>query len=115
MKTCPLQWSKILAALDGPEAMQPLRAGLARLDRCGLTRKFDKTLWDTTRISPHWKGRLLEFSCLGVPAYRLRFQVPVHQNTLQRWFRILREVNLSAVPQIIPDIRGSDYHLCYYL
>ncbi len=43
-------------------------------------------------MSPYWKGRLLEFFCLGVPAYRLRFQVPVDQKTIQRWFQILREV-----------------------
>jgi transposase len=28
---------------------------------------------------------------LGVPAYRLRFQVPLDPKTIQRWFRILRE------------------------
>jgi hypothetical protein len=41
-------------------------------------------------MSPDWKGRLLEYFCLGVPAYRLRFQVPLDLKTVQRWFRILR-------------------------
>jgi transposase len=41
-------------------------------------------------MSPYWKGRLLEYFCLGVPAYRLRFQVPLDLKTVQRWFRILR-------------------------
>lgn len=30
--------------------------------------------------------------CYGVPAYRLRFQVPYSQPTLLRWFRTLRGV-----------------------
>jgi transposase len=41
-------------------------------------------------MSPYWKGRLLEYFCLGLPAYRLRFQVPLDLKTVQRWFRILR-------------------------
>jgi transposase len=41
-------------------------------------------------MSPYWKGRLLEYFCLGIPAYRLRFQVPLDLKTVQRWFRILR-------------------------
>lgn len=34
----------------------------------------------------------MEFFCLGVPAYRLRFQVPLNPKTIQRWFQILREI-----------------------
>jgi transposase len=41
-------------------------------------------------MPPYWKGRLLEYFCLGIPAYRLRFQVPLDLKTVQRWFRILR-------------------------
>ncbi len=41
-------------------------------------------------MSPYWKGRLIEYFCLGVPAYQLRFQVPLDLKTVQRWFRILR-------------------------
>ncbi len=41
-------------------------------------------------MSPYWKGRLLEYFCLGVPAYRLRHRVPLDLKTVQRWFRILR-------------------------
>jgi len=67
-----------------------LATGQRRCGRCGLTRKFDKTYWDSTKMSPYWKGRLLEYFCLGVPAYRLRHQVPLDLKTVQRWFRILR-------------------------
>ena len=33
----------------------------------------------------------MDYFCLGVPAYRLRFQVPYSQLTLQRCFRMFRE------------------------
>ncbi|MGE5799784.1 MAG: hypothetical protein ACM337_05610 [Syntrophaceae bacterium] len=55
-------------------------------------RQFDKTLWVTTRIPTYRKGCLTDSFRHCVPAYRLRFQVPVHQNTMQRRFRIIREV-----------------------
>lgn len=67
-----------------------LATGQRRCGQCGLTRKFDKTYWNSTKMSPYWKGRLLEYFCLGVPAYRLRHQVPLDLKTVQRWFRILR-------------------------
>ena len=67
-----------------------LATGQRRCGQCGLTRKFDRTYWNSTKMSPYWKGRLLEYFCLGVPAYRLRFQVPLDLKTVQRWFRILR-------------------------
>jgi transposase len=67
-----------------------LATGQRRCGECGLTRKFDKTYWTSTKMSPYWKGRLLEYFCLGIPAYRLRFQVPLDLKTVQRWFRILR-------------------------
>ena len=67
-----------------------LSTGQRRCGQCGLTRKFDKTYWNSSKISPYWKGRLLEYFCLGVPAYRLRHQVPLDLKTVQRWFRILR-------------------------
>jgi transposase len=34
----------------------------------------------------------VDYFCLGVLAYRLRFQVPYSQPTIQRWFRNLRKV-----------------------
>lgn len=64
---------------------------LDKVYSCGLTRKASKTPWKKTRISPYWKGKLVEYFCLGVPAQRLHFQVPYSQPTLLRWFRMLRE------------------------
>jgi len=78
-----------------------LSTGQRRCVVCGLTRKFNKNIWRKTRISPYWKGRLLEFFCLGVPAYRLRFQVPLNIKTTQRWFRILREaIYIQAMKEL---------------
>jgi transposase len=68
-----------------------LSTGQRRCSLCGLTRKEQKTYWLSTQISPYWKGRLIEFFCLGVPAYRLRFQVPLNSKTIERWFRMIRE------------------------
>jgi transposase len=43
-------------------------------------------------MSRYWKGRLLEYFILGVPVYRLRYRVPYHRSTLERFFRNLRNV-----------------------
>lgn len=52
---------------------------------------------------PTLKGRLVEFFSLGVPAYRLRFQVPYSQPTIQRGFRILREsIYQQAMKELEP-------------
>lgn len=82
MKTCPR---------CGSQKFWHLATGQKRCSQCGLTRKSDQILWQRSKISPFWKGRLVEFFCLGVPAYRLRHQVPLNQKTIERWFRILRE------------------------
>jgi transposase len=82
MKKCPR---------CGHQKFWLLSTGQRRCQRCGLTRKLTHNLWQSTRIAPYWKGRLVEYFCLGVPAYRLRFQVPLDQKTIERWFRILRE------------------------
>ena len=82
-------------------------SGQKRCSNCKLTRKFDKTVWQRTRISPYWKGRLVEFFCLGVPAYRLRFQVPYSQPTIQRWFRILREIIYQQIMKELEPLSGE--------
>ena len=84
-----------------------LSTGQKRCSQCGLTRKFDRTLWQSTRISPYWKGRLLEFFCLGVPAFRLRFQVPLDQKTIVRWFRILRQAIYNNESRHLSKLSGK--------
>ena len=84
-----------------------LSTGQKRCSQCGLTRKFKEKLWDKSRISPYWKGRLVEFFCLGVPVYRLRFQVPLDRKTLQRWFRILREAVYDREMKELASLNGE--------
>ena len=54
-------------------------------------KKSIQNLWKKRHISSYWKGRVIEYFCLGVPAYRLRFQVPYSQPTLQRCLGMFRE------------------------
>lgn len=42
------------------------------------------------RLSAYWKGKLLDYFSLGVPAYRLRFKTPYSLPTIERFFRIIR-------------------------
>jgi transposase len=94
MKICPR---------CGTKKLWQLSTGQIRCSQCGLTRKISKNLWKKTRISPYWKGRLIEYFCLGVPVYRLRFQVPYSQPTTLRWFRMLREVIYqNAIKELEP-------------
>ena len=98
MKKCPR---------CGNQKFWNLSTGQLRCSQCGLTRKPNKVLWQKTRISPYWKGRLIEFFCLGVPAYRLRFQVPLNLKTIQRWFQILREVIYENQIQAFTELSGE--------
>lgn len=98
MKVCPR---------CGGKKFWLLSSGQKRCKCCGLTRKPSKTYWQKTRISPYWKGRLLNYFCLGVPAYRLRFQVPISQPTIQRWFKLLREVIYQQAVRELKPLSGQ--------
>ncbi|KPL20051.1 MAG: hypothetical protein AMJ92_00835 [candidate division Zixibacteria bacterium SM23_81] len=50
---------------------------------------------------------MVEYFCLGVPAYRLRFQVPLNQKTIERWFRILREAVYDQQIQQLSELSGE--------
>ena len=82
MKTCPRCGSKKFWSLS---------TGQIRCSKCGLTRKVSRNLWKRRHISPYWKGRLIEYFCLGVPAFRLRFQIPLSQLPIQRCLKMIRE------------------------
>jgi len=49
----------------------------------------------------------LEFFCLGVPAYRLRFQVPLNPKTIQRWFQVLRETIYNQAMNELSTLCGE--------
>ncbi|MDD3656354.1 MAG: hypothetical protein PHI72_06250 [Atribacterota bacterium] len=66
MKTCPRCDSKKFWSLS---------SGQIHCSKCGLTIKTSKNIWSKTRISPYWKGRLVNYFLFGVPPYRLIFQI----------------------------------------
>ncbi len=84
-----------------------LAGGKKRCAWCGLTRKSIISIWQLTRISPYWKGRLLEYFCLGVPAFRLRHQVPLNRKTIERWFTILRLAIYTSTVLEKPILNGA--------
>lgn len=84
-----------------------LSTGQSRCKNCKLTRDFTRTYWDKSRISSYWKGRLLELFVLGVPAFRLRFQVPISSKTVQRWFRLFRLVIYQSVLKELETLSGT--------
>lgn len=98
MKTCPR---------CGGRKSWPLSTGQIRCSHCGLTRKASKSLWQKRRIAPYRKGRLIEYFCLGVPAYRLRFLVPYSQLTIQRCFRLFRETIYQDNIQGLKPLSGE--------
>lgn len=68
-----------------------LSDGRYRCKKCRRDMHFTtNTYWAKSRISSYWKGRLLEFFCLGVPVYRLRKRVPVSLHTIERFYRLIR-------------------------
>ncbi len=84
-----------------------LRTGQTRCRQCGLTRFPTRTYCQMSRLSPYWKGRLVEYFCLGVPAYRLRFQVPISQKGIQRFYRIMRMCIYQHTVQNLSELSGS--------
>lgn len=67
-----------------------LNTGQYRCSQCRYTWTPRRSFWESARFSPQHRARLVEYFCLGVPAYRLRFIMPLSQKTIQRWYRLLR-------------------------
>lgn len=68
-----------------------------------MTRNF----WQQSRLTPYWKGQLLDYFVLGVPAYRLRFKTPYSQPTIERFFRILRLAIYQVSLKEIQVLKGT--------
>lgn len=65
-----------------------LSDGRKRCVRCRYTfRSSAGRSWKVAQL----RSKLVEYFCLGVPAYRLRWRVPLSQPTIQRVFRSFRE------------------------
>lgn len=85
-----------------------LSDGRYRCKQCRKTYHFrTSTYWSKSRILPYWKGRLLEFFCLGVPAYRLRFRVPIHLHTVERFYRLVRLAIYHSCLQELKPFSGE--------
>ena len=66
-----------------------LTNGRKRCARCRHT--FTKSQPQFRKVSKYL-FKLIEYFCLGVPAYRLRFIMPLTQTTIQTVFRLFREL-----------------------
>lgn len=58
--------------------------------RCSHCRKDFRTHTDVFRAARVYLPRLVEFFCLGVPAYRLRFRIPLDLARIERAFHEFR-------------------------
>jgi len=68
---------------------------------------MQRTYWDRTNMSPYWKGHVVRFFVLGVPAYRLRHMVPVALATIERFYRVLRQAIYTASLQELRRVEGT--------
>jgi transposase len=51
-----------------------------------------KSVCDSFRIYEKYKSKLLEYFVLGVPIYRLRFITKVCDETIKKFFRVIRKL-----------------------
>lgn len=80
-----------------------LKTNQIRCKKCKLTRSFNKS---KSKISPFWKGRLIEYFVLAVPAYRLRHIVPYSYKTILRYFRFIREAIYTDALNDLRQLNG---------
>lgn len=51
-----------------------------------------RAAWTATRLGDALKRRLIDYFVLGVPAYRLRFHALASAPTVERFYRLMRQV-----------------------
>lgn len=61
-----------------------------------------RTAWTATRLSDALKRRLIDYFVLGVPAYRLRFHGLASAPTVERFYRVMRQVVAIAEESTAP-------------
>src|SRR5947209_9395685 len=61
-----------------------------------------RAAWQSTRLSEATKRRLVDYFVLGVPAYRLRFHSLASAPTLERFYRLIRQVLAIAEESTTP-------------
>ena len=55
----------------------------------------------------YWKGQVVRFFTLGVPAYRLRYVVPVTLPTIERFYRMIRHAIYATSLQELRLLEGA--------
>lgn len=85
-----------------------LATGQKQCKHCGIRRYVrSNRLFDQMRISSYWKWRLVEYFALGVPAYRLRFQVPYSLKTIRTWYRLMRDTLYHQAAEKLVALSGT--------
>ena len=76
--------------------------------RCkGCRKTFRSTHTTQFRLSRYHQNRLIEYFCLGVPVYRLRFLLPISLPTMRRFFRFLRQLLYDESVKELEEARLS--------
>jgi transposase len=65
-----------------------------------------RAAWQSTRLSEATKRRLVDYFVLGVPAYRLRFHALASAPTVERFYRLIRQV-LAIAEESTTAFTGS--------
>ena len=61
-----------------------------------------RAAWAASRLSEATKRRLVDYFVLGVPAYRLRFHSLASSPTVERFYRVIRQVTAIAEESTAP-------------
>lgn len=69
---------------------------------CCRSRHRARVVWMVTRLSEAVKRRLVDYFVLGVPAYRLRFHGLASAPTVERFYRVMRQVTAIAEESTAP-------------
>jgi transposase len=75
--------------------------------RCSACRKTWTLRGNQVRLNAHWRKRLAEFFALGVPAYRLRFVVPLSEATVLRFYSQVREAIFRETEAELRELAGA--------
>jgi transposase len=82
-----------------------LADGRFKCRRCRCYYSF-RTAWQALRLTERTKLKLVDYFVLGVPAYRLRFRGPASRTTIEKFFRLIRQV-LSIAEDCTEPFTGA--------
>lgn len=95
---CQLRWGgRRVCPRCQHRGLRALPEGRFQCRRCGYKfSDFTGTPLGRLRLPPDVVAHLLYLFVLGVPAYRTRWSVPVHLDTVERAFRVFRQAIYAA-------------------